>query len=205
MSEIVIYGSGGHGISTLSLINSIGGYTVLGFIDDSRSIGEQVVFDFQTLGGYSTLLKMPRNVNVAIGIGGTGAANDRNHVVKRLLMDDWSLPILISPNSFTDSDCTFGQGTQVHSGAIVRSGARIGVGVILNSGSVIDHETHVGDFSLISPGAVVCGRVQIGAKVFVGANSTVLQSINVGSNSLIGAQTLILNNVPDGSRIVGKN
>jgi hypothetical protein len=69
MSEIVIYGSGGHGISTLSLINSIGGYTVLGFIDDSRSKGEHVALDLQTLGDYSTLLKMPRNVNVAIGIG----------------------------------------------------------------------------------------------------------------------------------------
>ncbi len=205
MSKLVIYGSGGHGLSTYSLICDIDIYDVVGFIDDFSMSGEKVVDQIEVLGNFETLLKMPRTTKIAIGIGSTGDLRERSRLIEKVLSSGFAIPTLVSPRSLLDRNCKLSDGSQIHSGAILRFGATLGRGVIVNSGALIEHESTVGDFSVISPNATVCGKVSIGHRTFIGANSTVLQNVKIGSDCLIGAHTLVRSNVNDDTKIVGMN
>lgn len=205
MNKLVIYGSGGHGLSTYSLILDIGIYDVIGFIDDVKDSGEKVVDQFEVLGNFEALLTMSRTTKIAIGIGSSGNLRERSHLIEKVISSGFAIPALVSPGSLIDRNCELSEGSQVHSGGILRFGATLGRGVIVNSGALVEHESTVGDFSVISPRATVCGKVSIGHRTFIGANATVLQNVKVGSDCLIGAHTLVRSNVKDDTRVVGMN
>lgn len=205
MDKLLIYGSGGHGLSTYSLIRDIGVYDLIGFIDDFSEAGEKVVDDFEVLGRFETLISMSRSIKIAIGVGSTGDLSARSRLIEKLTSNGFATPALVSPSSFIDRNCKIGEGSQIHAGAILRFGANLGRGVIVNSGALIEHESSVGDFSVISPRATVCGKVSIGQRTFIGAGTTILQNLKIGSDSLIGAHTLVRSDVSDAARIVGMN
>jgi UDP-perosamine 4-acetyltransferase len=205
MDKLLIYGSGGHGLSTYSLVRDTNIYDLIGFIDDFSEVGENVVDEFEVLGSFETLMAMSRSIKIAIGVGSTGDLSARSRLIEKLTSNGFAMPALVSPKSFIDRNCKIGEGSQIHTGAILRFGANLGRGVLVNSGALIEHESTVGDFSVISPRATVCGKVSIGQRTFIGASTTILQNLKIGSDCLIGAHTLVRSDVGDAARIVGMN
>lgn len=201
-SEIVLIGAGGHSRSTLGIIKSQGIFKTVGFLDDTKSEGDTFYKDIKFLGKVSDLeLVIKKFRTFAIGIG--TPLTFRKKIYSTLKANEVDLPELVHSWSMLDSDVIISSGVQIHSGAIVRYGARLGSNTIINSGAVVDHDSTIGNHSSISPNATICGGVEIGDCTFVGAAATVLPRVKVGSNCIIAAGAVLTQNVPDGKMAIG--
>ena len=185
--EIAVVGAGGHGASTLELVESMGTFRIVGLFDDFRPQGF-LVRGYEVLGTVDQLSRKPLSAElVAIGLGHTPKNNPRVEVVKRLQRAGYSLPILISPHAQVSKFAGIGKGASVHAGCVVNAGAVIGEFSIINSGAIVEHDVVVGSNCHIAPGAIILGGARIGDQTFVGAGAIVFPNVDVASGSIVPA------------------
>jgi sugar O-acyltransferase (sialic acid O-acetyltransferase NeuD family) len=185
------------------LIENLPQYNFVGFFDDYVEKGALVLDVFPVLGTIQELLTTERSTTkLAIGLG--YSLHQRESLFRKLYDSDSEiLPTLVHPNAEVDEQTILSAGAHIHSGSVIRVGAKIGANVVVNSGAIIDHHVSVGPQTMISPGAVLCGRVTIGNGTFIGAGAIILPGVKIGHSCVIGAGTLVLENVPDNMMCIG--
>jgi sugar O-acyltransferase (sialic acid O-acetyltransferase NeuD family) len=199
---IGIYGAGGHGRSTLSLIKEVGSYKMIGYFDDYRSKGISSDVEYEILGKYFDAFTYDfRPECMALGIG--YSLSQRRELFELTLDNGMFVPVLMHPSAIVDAKAQIGLGVQIHAGAILRAGSLIGKNTIINTGAILDHDNTVGEHSSISPCATLCGTVKIGDYSFIGAGAVILPDISVGNRSVVGAGAVVTKDVPDMMMCVG--
>ena len=192
MNEIIVIGGGGHAKVVISLLNKIGGYKVLGYLDSHDNgplLGVQYL-------GSDTLLKGIKNKNkeclAAIGIGSVNLTDKREKIFNQLQALSYSCPSIISPSAIVNEDVIVGEGSVIADGVVINTGSRIGKCSIINTTSSIDHDCQIGDFVHIAPGVILSGGVTIGSRCFMSVGSTVIQYKTITENCLIGAGATVI-------------
>ena len=112
--RLVIFGAGGHGRSLAALVQKMGDFDLLGFIDDGVPVGTEVL-GLPVLGGREQLAKLAENgVRLAInGVGGIGDLALRLAVFDLLRQAGFHCPLVIHPTAFLEDSAVLADGVQV--------------------------------------------------------------------------------------------
>jgi sugar O-acyltransferase (sialic acid O-acetyltransferase NeuD family) len=190
VSEIFIFGAGGHARVIAEIFKSLG-ISVLGFIDDNptcRMLDGLSVHDSRD----PVWLNLT-SFRFIVGIGDNRIrASIFNHLVSR-----GGTPIsVLHPSAVISRSAVIGSGTVVMPGVIINSGAVIGSNSILNTGCSVDHDCSLGDHVHICPGGRLAGNVSIGDYTMLGLGCCVIPGREIGPSSVIGAGSVVITDLP---------
>jgi acetyltransferase EpsM len=197
-TAIIIYGSGGHGKACLDLLRTLNAYRVIGFIDDGKPAGEQVM-GLPVLGGYEKLAELhTHGVRLAVNaVGGIGNIAVRIQVFHKLAAAGFACPPIVHPTAFVEASASLSPGVQIFPYAYVGSEARVGFGSIVNTGAIVSHDCQLGEIVNISPGAILAGEVACENRVLVGMGATINLQAKVGAGARIGNGATVKSDVPE--------
>lgn len=193
LSDVYLYGAGGHCKVVLDQLLSDKKYNVKLILDDASidntMLGVSVINDFNR--------EDFSDKNCIITIG-------NNHIRKKIATTfNTHFIMTIHPNAIVSKFAKVGNGTQIMAAAVVNSDAVIGEHCIINTGAIIEHDCILGDYVHISPNATLGGNVSIGELSQVGIGATIIQNITIGKNVMIGAGAVIIEDIPDNAVVVG--
>ena len=197
---LLVYGSGGHGLVVAEAAH-LGGFNVLGFIDDNVPPGV-AVGAWAVLGGgeMADELAMHHDAAVIVAIGDNRLRWEAaNRVVGRGLR----LATVIHPSAQISPSAIVEPGVFIGPLAVIHAEARAAHGVIINSAAVIEHHVELGAAVHVAPGAVLAGRAAAGARTLIGAGAIVLPGVRIGTDAVVGAGAVVLRDVPDETTVVG--
>lgn len=199
--SIVVWGCGGHGHVVIDLLRAIGGWTIVGILDNLNPPGT-LIMDVPVLGDADQLPRLREQgvEYVAVAIGDSAARAKMLAQAKSL---GFRMPTLIHPSCIVSPSAILGPACVLCAGAIVGPQTVLGEGVLLNTRASVDHDDRIGDFSHVAPGATVCGFVTIGRATWIGAGAVVRDHLAIGDRVMVGAGALVLKNVPDGLTVYG--
>ncbi len=196
-TAIFIYGGGGHGKACLEMLQSLGTYQVVGFIDDGLQAGETILGK-PILGGSEKLPELhAQGVRLAVNaVGGIGNLAIRVKVFHNLAEAGFACPTVVHPTAFIEVSAVLSPGVQVFPHAYIGSEARVGFGGIINTGAIVSHDCILGDLVNISPGAILAGEVKIGARALIGMGATINLQAEIGAGARIGNGATVKSDVP---------
>jgi len=197
-NALIIYGGGGHAKALIDLIRAIGGYRIVGVLDDNPAVRGELL-GVPVLGGAEQLSRLSdQGIRLAVNaVGGIGNVKIRIQVFERLAQAGFMFPVLIHPRAVREASAMLSAGVQVFPLAYVGSEVQAGFGAIINTGAVVSHECILGDFVNISPGAILAGQVQVGSGALVGMGATINLQVKIGAGARIGNGATVKSNVPD--------
>lgn len=190
ISEIFVYGTGGHGKVVADIARSCG-YTLAGWIDDNPAAA---VYTWETF-----RLAHPSGA-IVIGIGNNTL---REKILDTVSKAGYPLPTLIHPSAVISPSATIDEGSVVMPLVVVNAEARIGKGCIINSGAVVEHECILEPYVHISPNAALAGGVRVKHHTHIGIGANCIQNLTVGAHSVIGAGSVLIRDIPDYSLAAG--
>jgi len=198
-AALIIYGGGGHGKSLIDMVRTLGGYHLVGVVDDGKPAGSQVL-GFEFLGGAEVLAELYlRGVRLAVNaVGGIGNLAPRLKVFDSLEQAGFTCPTLVHPTAMVEGSATLSDGVQVFPHAYVGSDVRVGFGCIVNTGAIVSHDGVLGDYSNVSPGAMLAGGVEVGPRALIGMGVTINLGVKVGAAARIGNSATVIADVPAG-------
>ena len=198
-NAVVVYGGGGHGKAVVDLLRAVGGYTLVGVIDDGRLPGEAVLDSF-VIGGADSLAKLKAaGCKLALNaVGGIGAMSSRIKVFETLRTARFEFPTLVHPTAVVEPGAKLAAGVQVLPHAYVGSDAKIGFGCIVNTGAIVSHDCALADYANLAPGAILAGAVTLGEGTLVGMGVTINLNVRIGAGARIGNGATVKEDVPNG-------
>lgn len=207
MSNLVIFGAGGHAREVAQLVVDInhaqpGRWNLLGFVADLQSSAcHAKPLPAPLLGDASQLLQHP-GTQVVIAVGSPAA---RHRIVQRLrqLQPDVDFATLVHPRAWLAQRVSVGQGSVVFAGALINADATLGAHSSINLGCTISHDCTLGDCVSLGPGVHLAGGVIIGSDADVGAGANVVPGVTLGPRVVIGAGAVVIRDLPAGCTAVG--
>jgi sugar O-acyltransferase (sialic acid O-acetyltransferase NeuD family) len=196
---IIVYGSGGHGKSVIDLLRAVGGYTLVGLVDDGRQPGEETL-GVPVLGGVNALAPILEAgcIQAVNAVGGIGAMSSRILVFERLRAAGFDFPALVHPSSVVEPNATLAKGVQVFPLAYIGSECQIGFGCIVNTGAIVSHDCVLEDYVNLAPGSILAGAVHIGEGTLIGMGVTINLNVRIGAGARVGNGATVKADVPAG-------
>ena len=174
--RLLILGAGGHGKVVLDVAEAIACYKRIDFLDDGKSIGEEVL-GHQIVGGMDACTQYTEQYTDAIvALGDNKLRLERT---KQLKVLGYHIPVLIHPSSSVSEYAKIQEGTVIMPMAVVNADACIGRGCIVNTGAIIEHDCVVGEGSHIAYGAVLSGGAQVGDEVVIESRQVVNRNTHI--------------------------
>jgi len=193
MNNIFIIGAGGHASSCIDVIESQKKYKIAGLVSNSISNNTK----YKILCKDNEIEKKFKKIKFAfIGIGQIKTPNLRIKFFKRL-KKNFSLPKIISPNSYISRQSYIDEGTIILHQSILNTNVRIGKNCIINTKSLIEHDVSIDDHCHISTGAILNGNVKIGSGSFIGSGAIIHEGVEIGKNCIVAAGKIVKRNIPN--------
>lgn len=180
--RLMIVGAGGHGRSVAEAAQLTGLFEVVGFLDDSRSIGTKAL-GWPILGPISSRSEHRRVCDLAIVAIGDNTL--RRRLMGQLGEEGFEFASVFHPRAFVSESAVVGPGTSVMAAAVVGTEARLGVGVIVNCGAIVDHHAQVGDFGHLGVNACMAGGAVLGRGAWMQAGSALGYEVAVPDGSVL--------------------
>lgn len=199
MSDIFVFGAGGHGKVAIEAIRAATPGITIGVIDDNPANWGKTLLGVPIVGGRDHACAH-QHVALVPAIGDNRA---------RLAMMAWAsdaglaLATVIHPSAIVSPSAAIGAGCMLAPGAIVNAEARLGRGTIINTAASVDHDCVLGDAVHVAPGARLCGGVEIGAASMIGVGAIVVPGIIIGRGCTVGAGAVVVRPVADNTRVWG--
>jgi sugar O-acyltransferase (sialic acid O-acetyltransferase NeuD family) len=192
---LILVGGGGHCLSCVEIIESLGQFEIAGIVDRNAQRGA-ILFGYPVLGGDDDLAECVRRFRVGVvTVGQIHGSALRQRLYRRLVDCGAEIPLILSPHASISARSEIGRGTIVFHNAAVNAGAKIGLNCIINTGAIVEHGATVGDHVHISTGAVVNGDCHVGDGAFIGSGTVVLQGVSIAAGTVIGASSLVRRSV----------
>jgi sugar O-acyltransferase (sialic acid O-acetyltransferase NeuD family) len=203
MTEILVFGAGGHARVVADVIRLSRVFRLRGFIDQSNADRYGTVFeDGRILGGDDVAARlMEEGVAHAVVAIGDNAA--RMRIGEALALGGFQLPSLIHPSAIIAPSVHIGNNTVVFAGAIVNPATHIGAHVIINTAASIDHDCVIGNGVHIAPGVHMAGGVTVGDGSLIGVGCAIRPGVTIGRNAVVGVGAAVVEDVADGATVVG--
>ncbi|MBT4445664.1 acetyltransferase [archaeon] len=206
LEEIYIYCAGGQGRHITFLIQQIGGYKIMGFIDESSSLVGKSIKGFPVFSSIESAVSGKNEINIAIA---NGTPKYVHAIVKKLREYQKSLnckvnfPNLIHPSVLYDaSGVSFGVGNIINVGTNLTTDIVIGDFNYFNRYCILGHDLIVGSYCNFNAGVIIGGNVSIGNFTYLGMGTRVIQGKKIGQNVLTGAGSIIQTDVPDNAIMI---
>ena len=191
MQSLILVGGGGHCKSCIDVINSLNEYKILGILDTSDKIGQEVC-GYKIVGTDDDIEKYAKQgVYFLITVGQIKSSDLRIKLCSRVKNAGGKLATIISPRAYVSESAKIGEGTIVMHDAFLNAGVNVGKNCIINTKALLEHDVTIGDNCHISTASVLNGEVDVGGGSFVGSNSTIVQCIKIPSKTFIKAGSLV--------------
>jgi sugar O-acyltransferase (sialic acid O-acetyltransferase NeuD family) len=185
----------------LDTLQEIGGYTVIGFLDNTPGLEGKLINGIPVLGSSADIGTKKFDTDYFhVAIGDNVA---RATLYDKLKEHDYNVLTVIHPKAFVSTNAEVGEGSYIGPMAVVNRGCILKEAVIINSGAIIEHDNMIGKGAHMAPGVKTAGRVIVGDVAFVGVGSTILPDISIGSAAMIGAGSTVVKNVESQITVIG--
>ncbi len=206
MKKIAIYGAGRLGRQVYHLLkNYCVDYEVLGFVDDTKKDGIEIIDGYKTIGSLNKTSKEPRFgpekifLAFAIGYKNMMARQDAFGRAKEL---GYRFINILHPRSMVEPNVKLGEGIIILAGCILDQYVVVGDNNYFDIGVRIGENSEIGENNYFSSGAVMGGYVKVAQGCFLGMDVTVVNDIEIGENSFVNAKTLVYKNVEENSHVI---
>jgi acetyltransferase EpsM len=201
-NAVIVYGGGGHGKAVIELMQAMGGFMLIGVIDDGKQPGDKVL-TAPVLGGEQTLAAvLEAGCKQAVNaVGGIGAMSARIQVFEKLQTAGFKFPTLVHPSAVIEPSAKVSEGVQVFPHAYVGSDAQVGFGCIVNTGAIVSHDCVLSSYVNLAPGAILAGAVQVGEGTLIGMGVTINLNVRIGAGARVGNGATVKGDVPDGGLV----
>jgi len=205
MTKVVGFGAGGHARVVIDILKMIGGFEIVGLLDQDQSLWGSEILGVLVLGDDSQREQLyQRGIHSAfIGLGSIKNAEPRRRLYDAALAAGFSLVRAIHPRAIVSESAIIGDGPMIMAGAIINPAARIGNNVIINTGAIVEHDCVIADHSHVATGAQLAGAVRIGESVHVGLGASIREGISIGNGSIVGAGAVVIEDVPERTVVAG--
>lgn len=199
--ELFIYGAGGLGREILSLVKTLSGWSVAGFIDDRVPAGTKVN-GLEVLGGKDYLLTYNHETHLILALGDPRI---KSEVAKSLENSAIIYPTLVHRAAVLQDNqlIKIGEGSIITAGCVLTTNIRIGKHVLINLNSTIGHDVHIGNYCSVMPGVNIAGEVIIGDCVLIGSGANILNRMVISEKSRVGMGAVVTKPVAPGATVVG--
>ncbi len=200
--KLIVLGAGGHARAVAGVLEKLGNWEVLGFLDSVQgSLGE-------TIGAWSVMgheSSLPTLFEQGVRYAFVALGDNRERMCKQELVKKigFEVATLIHPTAVLEGNVHVGAGSLICAGVILGYSVKIGNGCIVNTGSIVDHECNVGSFVHIAPGTLIAGRVRIGNGAFLGIGTRVIDKKEIGDWAIVGAGSVVIHSVPKNAKVYG--
>ena len=199
MNNLLLIGNGGHAISCIDVIEAENKYKIFGVVAKENEIENKKIL-YPNVGTDKDLKTLFEKIKTAfIGIGFIKNPEIRLNIFSNLKSIGFSLPTIISPNSYKAKSSNINEGTILMHKSIINSEVKIGSNCIINTGSIIEHEAIIGDNVHISTSTVVNGAVHVGSGSFIGSNSVIQEGVKIGDNCIVAAGSYLRKDLSSGT------
>jgi sugar O-acyltransferase (sialic acid O-acetyltransferase NeuD family) len=203
MQKIIIIGASGQGKNIALLIEQIGGYEILGFVDDDETKKGSLVKGYTVLGPVDEVFSTLENISIANAIGNSKVVEKIIDKLKEM-NKGFIFPNLIHPSVQIDrTSVKLGEGNLFNANVVITADISIGDFNYFNRCCSISHDSVIGNYNFIHSGVHPCGGLNMGHKNWLGVGSVVIQGVKLGNNITIGAGAVVLKEVADNSIMVG--
>ncbi len=204
MTDLVIFGAGGHGREVLQVALDMSAdrsrWNLIGFADEDETLAGQSLQGLPVLGGLAQL----RDLRTAALVVAIGAPARRRRVVERLRDAGWTrFARLVHPLAWCGRNVEIAEGSVVCAGVKMTTDIQIGRHVLLNLNCTIGHDVRIGDFATLAPGVGVSGGCQVGEGAELGTHSTLIPKVVVGNWSVLGAGAVAIQSIEPDATAVG--
>jgi sugar O-acyltransferase (sialic acid O-acetyltransferase NeuD family) len=205
LTDLLIVGAGGSSREIADAVRDINRqqprWNLLGFLDDDPAKqgilidGAPVVGPLPSVAAYTA--------QVIIGI-----ANSRNLGVRRLIVEQLSLPperyaTIVHSSASVSPHTSIGVGTAVLQNVVITPGTAIGSHVLISQNVTMAHDQVVEDFVIIASGVTITGFVRLRAGSYIGAGAVINNGITVNEEALVGIGSVVLQDVPARRTVFG--
>lgn len=207
MKRLAFYGAGHlgrqvyHHVSTYCRESA----EVVGFIDDTKPPGQEVIDGKTTLGPLADARNNPAFGPDAIEIVFTVGYSSmplRRAALERVLRAGYRLFTVVHPRAVIEPNAQVGPGCIVLAGAVIDQHVTVGAACFVDIGVRLTAGTVVGTNNYFSSGTSTGSRVRIGDDCFFGMDCTVTTEVRMGSNLFVNAKTLVPRDVGDDVKLV---
>lgn len=200
---MILIGGGGHGVSVVSVIESLGNYRIAGILDAAIPVGEKVL-GYQVVGTDTDIpYWVKQGAQFVVGVGQIGSGTARRRTFNLVKQHGGVLPVLIASTAWVSKHAVLGEGTVVFHRGIVNTRARIGENNIINTGAIIEHDVVIGDDNHISTSVTVNGDCTIGNNNFLGCGSIVHHRLSIADNIIVGAGAVVVKSCLEQGTYIG--
>lgn len=204
MKNVLIYGASGHAKMIVDIIQKTNKYSMQGFIDSYKSVG-QVVYGYGVIGNLSRLPALIKELNIEgifIGVGDNSNRQAAYDKIKRAAPDLGFFSI-IHPNATIARDVEILEGTVIMANVVINANAKVSRFCILNTASTLGHDCHMDGFSSLASGVTVAGNVKIGFCSAICLGATIIQNLSIGDQTVVGAGSLVLKSIGNNKTAFG--
>jgi len=205
--KIVIFGAGGAGLDTSTLIRDINlkkkCYDVLGFVDDTPELQGKTIASLPVLGNSSWLLNYEDEISIVIAIGFSQA---RKQVYERFSQkQNFSFPnVFVDDDKFYHPEVLDGvKGCIIGYHNLISRHATFGDFVFIDSFCCIGHSAKIGSFASLYVGAHIPGDVSVGECAQINSGARIMPGKSVGKNSTVGMGSVVIKNVKANTTVFG--
>ena len=202
---LLIIGAGGDGMNLAEVIEELGEYSLIGFLDDDiRKLGKPVS-GYPVVGSIEDAINYPTSDFVLL-IGNSKKLYDKVKVRNRLAamgITDDRFPAIINPHAYVSKHSQIGNGTIILPNVSVMANVKIGNFAFIASMVNIAHEVKIGDYAFLAPTVAIAGFSDIGEGAYLGMNASVMEGAVIGEWATVGMGSVVLADVPAYNVVVG--
>jgi sugar O-acyltransferase (sialic acid O-acetyltransferase NeuD family) len=199
MSDLVLFGGGGHASACIDVLLAEGEWAIRGIIEQDGHQGVSSL-GYPVLGTDSDSESLVDGATpVFIAVGQLPSPAVRKALYDRLHKSGAIFPVVQSPRAYVSPMATVGSGSIIMHGAVVNTRAQVGQQCIINSQALIEHDAILGEFCHVSTGALINGGASIGDGCFVGSGAIVREGVHIGNDVVVGAGVRVMKDLPSGT------
>lgn len=201
--KLILIGGGGHCISTIGVVESTDLYEIIGILDSTKLIGDDVL-GYKVVGNDNDIpFWVKQGAVFVITVGQVGSPALRRKIFNLVKMNNGVLPVIIASTAWVSPYALIGEGSIVFHKCVINAKTVIGENNIINTGAIIEHNTVLGNDNHISTAVTINGDCIIGNANFFGCGSIIHHRTMVSDNIILGAGTVVVKNCDEAGTYIG--
>jgi sugar O-acyltransferase (sialic acid O-acetyltransferase NeuD family) len=193
---------GGAGGRIAADVARVCGFTIHGFLDDTKKEGVRVD-EIPVVGGFGDIDRFIAAGEFAFGTCFSGDMKKRGDILEHLRSRQVEMPQILHPAASISTYAKLAAGVIVQSHTKIHSGAEIGYGVFIEDQCSIGIDTVVESNVSFGTGVLLNARSRCGSGTFVGSGAIIVPDVVIGSGAFIGAGSVVMKEVFDNQMVLG--
>lgn len=204
--NILIYGSCRHGLQVYQVLKAyyLDSWNILGFIDDTKAVGEEVIDNLLTVGGIDQLHQSDaygsQQISLVMAIG-YDRLDKKLQAYLKAKTYGYTFENVKHPQAFIEKSVVFGEGNIFLAGAVIDQQVEIGSINYFDISTTIGECSRIADANYIAAGATLAGFIKAGDSNFIGLDTTIVSYKNIGNRNFINAKSFIAQDIDDDKHV----